>query len=63
MTATGIILFGIIVAAACLIGARRMGGKLPVLRTALYTLVALIIAFLLWLAVMAIFVGPAMKKM
>ena len=61
MSAAIIVLLGLMVAGACLIGARKMGGASPVLRTALYSFAALVVAFLLWLTVMFLFVGSSMK--
>ena len=62
MSAILIVIIGIVVASACLIGAKKMGGSSPVMRTGLYTLFALVLALLLWLTVMVLFVGPAMKR-
>jgi hypothetical protein len=57
-----VIIIGISVAAVCLAGARRKGGSTSFNRTVLYTMVALIIALLIWLATMVLFVGPALQK-
>jgi hypothetical protein len=57
-----VIIIGISVAAVCLAGARKKGGRTSFNRTVLYTMVALIIALLIWLATMVLFVGPALQK-
>jgi hypothetical protein len=58
-----IIIVGIAVAAICLAGARMKGGRASFNRTVLYTIVALLVALLIWLAIMVLFVGPAMRKL
>lgn len=57
-----VLIIGITVAAAGLAGARRKGGATSVNRTVLYTMVALAAALLVWLAIMVLFVGPALSK-
>lgn len=58
-----IIIIGIAVAAICLAGVRMKSGPASFNRTVLYTILALLAALLLWLAVMVLFVGPAMQKL
>jgi len=57
-----VIIIGITVAALCLAGARRKGGATSFNRTVLYTMVALVVALLAWLAVMVLFAGPAISR-
>lgn len=63
MSATLIIVIGIAVAAICLAGARMKGGQASFNRTVVYTIAALLVALIIWLAVMVLFVGPAMKRL
>jgi hypothetical protein len=57
-----IIIIGIAIAALCLAGARMKGGGASFNRTVFYTILALLVALLLWLAIMVLFVGPAMRR-
>lgn len=57
-----VIIIGIAVAALGLAGARMKGGGTSLNRTILYTMLALMVALLIWLAVMVLFVGPPVPK-
>ena len=57
-----VIIIGITVAAVCLAGARTKGGGTSFNRAVLYTMMALIVALLIWLTAMVLFVGPAPQK-
>jgi hypothetical protein len=63
MSATLIIVIGIVVAAICLAGARMKGGQTSFNRTVVYTIAALLVALIIWLVVMVLFIGPAMKRL